>query len=108
MLAVYDAPVIAVKQRIGSVHFCGVSSQQGDEFVMYVALHEHVVGCDARLPAIEELPECDASCGEREIGVRSDDAGAFSSQLERDGGSGFPPPWRMTSLPTAGLPVKKM
>ena len=86
MLAVHNAPVIAVEQRIGSVHFRGAASQQGDELVMHVAFHQHVVGRDARLPAIEELPERDAPCGEREIGVRSDDAGAFSSQLERDGG----------------------
>ena len=50
---------------------------------MHVAFHQHVVGRDARLPAIGELHAMRRAASA--IGVRSDDAGAFSSQLERDG-----------------------
>ena len=72
MPVAHDARVIGIV-RNGRIHRGDGVSQRRDKRVDAAARHQHVIGCDTRLPRIEKLGERDAPGGHGKVGIGVDD-----------------------------------
>ncbi len=82
---VHDAGVVGAGAGVGAVELADGGDQCVGERLADAAVDEHVVGGDARLPGVEELPPRDPPCCGGHVGVGGHDGGRLPTELEGDG-----------------------
>ena len=85
MLLVDNLAVIGVGQRVFAELAFYLGGQLGNQLVMHAAFDQNVVGCNARLAAVEEFSEHDALRCQLDVSAGIHNAGAFSAQLKHGG-----------------------
>src|SRR5690606_14271343 len=84
-VAVVDDPgVVGAPRRVVPVHGADGVGQPVDELVVHRLVDEHVVGGDAGLAGVQQLPPGDAPGGDVDAGAAVDDHRRLAAELERD------------------------
>lgn len=84
-VAVVDDPaVVAAHLRIGAVELANCVADLFDESIGHGVFNEHIVGSDTSLPGVQEPSPGDSPRGDGHVGVRKDQGGVLSPELERD------------------------
>ena len=86
MLFVDDFSVFRILDRLLTVHAAHRPGKFACKAVQHGFVDQNIVGSHAGLARVQQLAPCDPPRSQREIRRLVHDAGAFSAQLQRDGG----------------------